>query len=254
MLIAFTANTTGSSFNFPLTIAGQTVTITQAVEPPLGFFALTPCRIADTRSGSGFSGAFGEPYLTGGSTRSFPIPTSTCSVPGTAQAYSFNITVIPHGALGYLTAWPTGSAVPIAATLNSPEGSIVGNAAIVPAGTDGAISLYASGDTDVVIDINGYFAAPGGQAQAFYPLAPCRVADTRAMASPGLLVLHPWWPPRRVHLRYRAPATSLLPRKLIRSDDRGAAGGGGIPDRLACRTISSDCSHIERPQWRRGGE
>ncbi len=157
--------------------------MTQAGLPsPLGFYELTPCRIADTRAGSGFGGNFGEPFLASGSTRSFPIPTSGCNVPSSAQAYSFNITVIPHGRLGYLSAWPTGSPLPVVATLNSLDGRIVGNAAIVAAGTNGAISLYASNDTDVVIDINGYFAAPGAQSQDFYPVTPCRIADTRAGA------------------------------------------------------------------------
>jgi hypothetical protein len=34
----------------------------------------------------------------------------------------------------------------------------VANAAIVPAGTNGAISVYVTDPTHVVIDINGYFA------------------------------------------------------------------------------------------------
>jgi len=34
----------------------------------------------------------------GGATRNFPIPSSNCGVPSTAQAYSLNITVIPNGA------------------------------------------------------------------------------------------------------------------------------------------------------------
>jgi hypothetical protein len=76
-----------------------------------------------------------------------------------AQAYSLNITVVPPGSLGFLTAYPTGQPLPLAATLNSLEGFIVGNAAIVPAGTSGSIDLYASSPTDVVIDINGCYAA-----------------------------------------------------------------------------------------------
>jgi Beta-propeller repeat len=157
----------------------------QGVQPiALAFFPLTPCRIADTRVGSGFTGAFGAPSLSGGVARGFPIPTSNCDVPATAQAYSLNITVVPPGPLGYLTAWPTGSAVPLVATLNSLEGQVVGNAAIVSAGTNGSMSLVASNTTDVVIDINGYFAPPLlPLALAFYPVTPCRVADTRSGSS-----------------------------------------------------------------------
>jgi hypothetical protein len=89
---------------------------------------------------------------------------TTCAIPAAAQAYSLNITVVPPGPLGFLTAYPTGQPLPLAATVNSPEGFIVGNAAIVAAGTNGSIDLFASGPTDVVIDINGYYAAFSGPA------------------------------------------------------------------------------------------
>ncbi len=149
----------------------------------LGFYSLPPCRVADTRASSSFSGAFGAPSLVGGATRNFPIPSSNCGVPSTAQAYSLNITVIPNGThLGYLSAWPTGSPQPTVATLNDLQGQTLGNAAIVPAGTGGAISLYVTNNTDVVMDINGYFAPTDAPSQEFYPMTPCRVADTRAIS------------------------------------------------------------------------
>src|SRR5579872_1165169 len=143
------------------------------------FYALTPCRIADTRR-SDLAAGFGQPFMTGNSSRSFPIPISGCSVPGTAQAYSLNVTVVPHHGLGYLTAWPTGAVQPVVSTLNSADGSTLANAAIVPAGTNGAVRVFVTDDTDVIIDIDGYFAAPGSPgALLFVPVTPCRVADTR---------------------------------------------------------------------------
>ena len=36
--------------------------------------------------------------------------------------------------------------------------SLAANAAMVPAGTNGAISVYASYPTDMLFDINGYFS------------------------------------------------------------------------------------------------
>ena len=66
------------------------------------------------------------------------------------------------------------------ATLNSLDGRIKGNAAIVPAGYLGEINVYVTNTTDVVLDIDGYFAPVSGSTLAFYPLfPPCRVADTR---------------------------------------------------------------------------
>ena len=42
--------------------------------------------------------------------------------------------------------------------LNSWDGTVVANAAIVPAGQDGAISVFVANRTQVILDINGYFA------------------------------------------------------------------------------------------------
>jgi hypothetical protein len=50
----------------------------------------------------------------------------------------------------------------------------------VPAGTSGDISVFVTNNSDLAIDINGYFAAPGGSgALSLYTLSPCRVLDTR---------------------------------------------------------------------------
>ncbi len=165
-------------------VGGQTTIITQSggtTTAGLAFYPITPCRIADTRVSSGFEGPFGAPSLVANATRSFPIPASFCNVPPTAQAYSVNFGALPSQPLGFLTTWPAGSTLPVVGTLGSPTGAQVSNAAIVPSGTDAAISLYANGNTDVIIDINGYYAAPnlGQQPLAFYPITPCRIADTR---------------------------------------------------------------------------
>jgi virginiamycin B lyase len=151
--------------------------------PGLAFYTLPPCRVFDTRSFGGKTGVFGPPSIAADASRSIPIPSGSCNVPSNAQAYSLNVTVVPQSTLGYLTVWPTGSPFPTVSTLNALDGYTVANAAIVPAGTDGSISVFASNTTDVFIDINGYFAAPGSpQPLAFYPVPPCRVADTRSFA------------------------------------------------------------------------
>lgn len=75
-----------------------------------------------------------------------------------AGAYSLNFTVVPSGPLNYLTAWPTGSTQPTVSTLNSPNGAILANAAIVPA-SNGSINVFVTNQTHVIIDINGYFDA-----------------------------------------------------------------------------------------------
>ncbi len=90
---------------------------------------------------------------------------------------------MPHGGLGYLTVWPTGQTRPVVSTLNDVPGTIIANAAIVPAGSSGEVSVYPSNDTDLIIDINGYFAPAGTGGLSLYPAAPCRVIDTRHVGS-----------------------------------------------------------------------
>ena len=63
--------------------------------------------------------------------------------------------------MGYLTVWPQGDPKPVVSTSNNLTGTIVANAAIVPAGTGGEIAVLSLEDTHLVIDINGYFAPPG---------------------------------------------------------------------------------------------
>jgi hypothetical protein len=142
----------------------------------LQFYPLSPCRVLDTRNPTG---TFGAPAVPGGGSRSFPISSSPCGAPSNSAAYSFNVTVVPDGELGYLTAWPTGVAQPVVSTLNSLDGTVLANAAIVPAGTGGAVSFFASNTTDVIVDINGYFAAPSSSGLNFYAATPCRLVDTR---------------------------------------------------------------------------
>ena len=163
-----------------LSIAGQTFTVNQAgTSQGLGFFPVTPCRVVDTRANQGKTGEFGPPQMGAGETRSFTVPNSGCNIPPEAQAYSLNVTVVPPAPLIYLSIWPTGQQQPFVSTLNSFDGAVVANAAIVPAGDQGKISVFTNDASDVIIDVNGYFAPPGDTGLAFYPATPCRVVDTR---------------------------------------------------------------------------
>lgn len=125
---------------------------------PFRFVPVTPCRLVDTRPEGGKAGSFGPPFVPGGGVRVVPVALGSCDIPATATAFSMNITVIPRGSLAYLIAYPTGQTRPNASTLNSFEGRVVANAAMVPAGIGGSISIFVTNDTDVVVDINGYLA------------------------------------------------------------------------------------------------
>ena len=140
----------------------------------LQYYKLTPCRIVDTRNGQDMGS------LQAGVERDYNIA-GTCGIPASAKAYSFNITAVPSkGALDYLTVWPKGQSRPVVSTLNNNTGTIVANAAIVPAGSDNATAFYANNNqTDLLVDVDGYFAAPASGGLSLYTQVPCRVLDTR---------------------------------------------------------------------------
>jgi hypothetical protein len=83
---------------------------------------------------------------------------SDCGIPA-AAAYSLNFAVVaPAGAgVGYVSAWPDDQQWPGTVVLNADQGGVVDNSAIVAAGADGGIQVMSRDNTDLVIDINGYF-------------------------------------------------------------------------------------------------
>jgi hypothetical protein len=68
----------------------------------------------------------------------------------------------------------------VVSTLNSSTGAVTANAAIVPAGSGGDISILASDASDVILDIDGYFAPPATVGLSLYTMFPCRALDTRS--------------------------------------------------------------------------
>jgi hypothetical protein len=160
-----------------------TANFTAVAVTGMRFVPVTPCRVADTRNAPG---PFGGPAIAGGTSRSFTVPSSSCGIPANAQAYSFNVTVVPPGPLQFLTIWSTGQPQPVVSTLNSFDGRIKADAAIVVAGTSGAVSVFVSDTSDVILDINGYFTSPANAPSGlvFYPVTPCRVMDSRNPTGP----------------------------------------------------------------------
>ena len=152
----------------------------------LAFYPVAPCRLADTR---GPGGPLGGPFIAGRTSRNFSVVSGTCNIPSTAKAYSLNVTAVPHTTLNFLTVWPAGQAQPNVSTLNSPTGAVTANAAIVPAGSGGEVSIFAHDDADVILDVNGYFAPPAAGGLSLFTVAPCRVIDTRPTAFNGTKVV-----------------------------------------------------------------
>ena len=125
-------------------------------------------------------------------------PSSTLDVPVAGQggipvtgveAVVANVTVTGTTANSYMTVWPAGVAAPTTSNLNWVAGQTVANRVVVALGTNGDISVFNfAGDTDVVVDMSGYYLGPSGsatQGNLFMPVAPARICDTRLASVSG---------------------------------------------------------------------
>ena len=155
--------------------AGGIQTMTDVSEPRL-YVAISPCRIADTRAGQGFSGQAGPPGLTSfmnrtfqisGSPATLPAPPNGCpanAIPTGADAVSIQFTVVFPTSSGNLVAWQAGAAQPQISVLNWDAGVVaLGSGTIIPLSAIGQITVRlntaaAGQGAQLVIDVNGYFS------------------------------------------------------------------------------------------------
>ncbi len=122
---------------------------------------VAPTRLADTR-------------LTGGR-----LPAGgVLHVPVGADAGAVAVTVTATGPAGdgYLTAFPCGTAPPVASTVNYLAGATVANVAVVGSGPAHDVCVTSYAPSDVVVDLASSIPPGGGYTAA----GPVRLADTRA--------------------------------------------------------------------------
>jgi hypothetical protein len=161
------------------------------------FHPIPPLRICDSRANAHTecAGATNNPLIgghwshvvlsgdpPGGTGQSIPASSA-------AAAAVFNLTGVggtaPTTFLSVTPALP-GNTCPIAApafsNLNPAEGTALPNRVISELGPDQDVCIYnASGDINIVIDLNGWFGSSTATAGAlFYSIPPTRVCDTRA--------------------------------------------------------------------------
>jgi hypothetical protein len=133
------------------------VTVSVPADQALGFHALTPCRLMDTRD---LGAPVGGPALTAQTERTF-LAAGHCGIPPGARAVSFNVTVTQAGAPGNLRLYPAGTPLPTVSTVNYRVGQTRGNNGLARLDAAGQLAAYAAqspGTTlHVVMDVNGYF-------------------------------------------------------------------------------------------------
>ena len=142
----------------------------------LGYTAVTPCRIVDTRFGIGGSFSAGETRhfhvygdisdqnkASGGAPADYP---DECPFAlGEPSAVHINLAVVPMGPAGqggWAAAWPWNQPQPAASFINYTAGvQTIANAGVVAAtvssGSDPDISVFALRDVHIIIDVMGYY-------------------------------------------------------------------------------------------------
>ncbi|HUF97084.1 MAG TPA: hypothetical protein VMM60_03070 [Ilumatobacter sp.] len=127
------------------------------------FSPTAPFRLVDSREGAG------AVRLAGGAVTRIRVADADVA------AVSANFVAVHPGDVGFLTAYNCTSEVPIVSMIGYGTGDVLANQAIVPL-DQGDLCLYSLRDTDIVIDVNGYFTADGGS--GFMPVTPKRIFNT----------------------------------------------------------------------------
>jgi hypothetical protein len=164
--------------------AGELSTMTDT-SPGVAFVAMSPCRVFDTRNANG---PYGGPRLLANTTRNFDIDSGPCTgIPTGVDAYSMNFGAILADGIGFVTIWPTGVTRPTVSSINTIPGYVLANAAIVPAGTNGSISVFPNTGMHLYGDINGYFTDQYNPGVSFHAVsstvAPAILAENTSQVS-----------------------------------------------------------------------
>ena len=148
------------------------MTLPPAPDPGSRFTALTPARLADTRSGLG-----GSTRLDAGDVLRLQV-TGRGGVPVDATSAVLNVVAVNPAAAGFLTVYPCSSVVPEASALNFAGGQTVANSTIATLNAVGEVCVFAQGAADVIVDVTGWLGSTG--ASRLTQIGPVRVADTRS--------------------------------------------------------------------------
>jgi hypothetical protein len=120
------------------------------------YHPLTPARVLDTRTATGAPAA----TVPAGGTLDLQV-TGRGGVPASGvTAVILNVAVVDPAGAGYLTAWPAGTPMPLASSLNFAAGQTVPNLVVAKLGAGGKLSLYnGGGPAHLVADVAGWYGA-----------------------------------------------------------------------------------------------
>ncbi len=138
----------------------------------LRLLPIAPKRVYDTRNAIGTVAGI----VSAGSARVIDVQRPDASV----RAVLANVTLTQTRGPGFAQAWPTRTAVPETSVINaSGAGETVANSVVLPVADDGTIVVRTSVDTELIVDVLGYFTAADGPGGEYRSLPPRRLVDTR---------------------------------------------------------------------------
>ena len=160
---------------------------------------MNPQRLADTRCSTTLQPSYCSSEnlpntnasltsLAGGTSENVTA-TGIDGIPSNATAVVINVTALNMTTSGYFSIYPEGSTPAVISSLNWTKNSgVVTNLVTVPVNTsNGEITVAngASSNVNFVVDIEGYYAAPGSTPAGLYnAVTPTRLADSRCSESP----------------------------------------------------------------------
>ncbi|GGF42590.1 hypothetical protein GCM10011519_15550 [Marmoricola endophyticus] len=148
-----------------------------------GYTPLTPTRALDTRTRS-------AGQLKAGTTLDLQIAGTNgvpaTGAPGAPSAVEITVTATGPEAAGFVTTYPTGVTRPTVSTVNFAKAQTIANSATTGLGTDGKITLYTPANTDVIIDVVGYFSGTAGSPSGAYPTIATITSGDSTVGTPSL--------------------------------------------------------------------
>jgi len=172
------------------------------------FVPTAPTRLVDSRSNA---------------PRLWPNGTRELDVDFNAAAIATNVTIDRTDASGYVTAYPAGTPLPTASTINAfGVNDTVANFAITPISNRGS-AYFSDGGTDLIVDVTGYFT--GGPMTATLPVPPNVQPPARALlVGDSTLAGVRWYGTTEALLGYPYVLTAESCRRLATASCRGREG------------------------------
>ena len=172
------------------------------------FVPTAPTRLVDSRANA---------------PRLWPNGTRELDVDFNAAAIASNVTIDRTDASGFVTAYPAGTALPTASTINAfGVNDTVANFAITPISNRGS-AYFSDGGTDLIVDVTGYFT--GTPMTATLPVPPNVQPPARALlVGDSTLAGVRWYGTTEALLGYPYVLTAESCRRLATASCRGREG------------------------------